>query len=329
MKKALKKGMIQSVRKIDEPPTFILHTCQNCEYTFEGNFCPSCGQSVEEVQKPITHFIGDLFGSVFALDIRLIESLPLLLLKPGKLSAEYIDGKRARHVAPFKLYFFSSLIFFFLIGWQTKTAVREAMKNGTTLTVLDSTRIQLSAVRTSPSGDTLMQLNNLQDGVGLMDKLRKETKKELADSTLTPKEKEAKKQKLDLYQNPEVLVSKLYQYASWSFFILMPLFALILYVFFRKKRKFYVEHLIYSVNLHSFFFIIAIFALLLSILIPVLFNKIGGFIFLFTIIYSIVGIRKFYRTSWVSAIFSSIGLFTLYLICAGGIVVLIALTFLR
>jgi len=327
MKKNLQKGIVRSDRQSGIPEPFVLHTCKNCGYAFEGNFCPSCGQSITEVQQPVTHFLGDLLGSVFALDIRLIRSVPVLLLKPGKLSAEYIDGKRASHVAPFRLYFFTSLVFFFLIGWQTKSAVKEAMNKDPGLSATDSLRVQAPAIRLSLNQDSVTEINNLRDGLGFLQLARQEIRSQLADSTSPEKDKVRKQKNLNTLENPEVLISKIYQYVSYSFFLLMPLFAAILYLFFRKKRKFYVEHLIYSVNLHTFFFMVAIISLLIGIVFPALLDKIGGFIFLLTVVYSVLGIRNFYKTRWSRAIFSSLGLFAIYLVCVLAVLVIGTLVF--
>jgi len=315
MKKKVEKGIVLNEKSAESPSPLILHTCKNCGYLFEGNFCPSCGQSVAEVQKPIKHFLGDLLGSVFALDIRLIRSVPVLLFRPGKLSSEYIDGKRASHVAPFRLYFFASLVFFFLIGWQTKSAINKAEGERSGLNTADSIVRETPGIQVGALGDTMVSVKNIRDGLGLFELVRKESMSKLEDTTLTVKEREARRLKAETLKDPEVAISKIYQYFSWSLFLLMPLFAFILYGVFRKKRRFYVEHLIYSVNLHTFFFMIAIGALLLSIVFPALLNKIGGLIFLFTVVYSVLGIRNFYKTRWVSAILSSLAIFIVYFFC--------------
>lgn len=328
MKKNLSKSLVPSAGKPEQPEPFVSHTCKNCQYVFEGNFCPSCGQSVVEVQQPIIHFIGDLFGSVFALDIRLIRSIPILLLKPGRLSDEYIDGKRVSHVPPFRLYFFSSLIFFFLIGWQTRSALNRVNGDEAGLTAADSLHAPASLLQVQLNNDSIKAISNLGGGLGLIREVRQEIRQQLADSSFPAREKLRKQRNLKTLENPELLISKIYQYVSWSFFLLMPLFAFILYVVFRKKRRYYAEHLVYSVNLHTFFFMIAIVAVLLSIVFPALLSKVGGLIFLFTVVYSILGIRNFYHTRWISALLSSIGIFFIYMMCVTAILVFSVIIFL-
>jgi hypothetical protein len=55
---------------------------------------------------------------------------------------------------------------------------------------------------------------------------------------------------------------------SVGMFLLMPLFALLLKVFYRRQRPLYVQHLIFSINLHSFFFLFFSFLMLLAMVLP-------------------------------------------------------------
>ncbi len=314
----LKKRKKRTLVRLEQPETFVWYTCKNCDYYFEGNYCPSCGQSVKEVQKPVAHFMGDIFGSLFVLDYRALRSIPILLIKPGKLSDEYISGKRVRHVAPFRLYLFASLVFFFLIGWQTKNKMNEAIDEENIALTLDSLQLQIPPIRGNlTAGDSIIAFSNMRDALGKgLDMVQTARVKSLDEKNLSEEDRRRKDQKMRTWDNPDVAVSKIYQYLSWSFFILMPWFAFLLYVFFRKKRKFYVEHLVYSVNLHTFFFLILILVALLGMLVPSMLGRVGGWIFLFVLIYSILGIRNFYKTKWISSIFYTLAIFTSYLVSA-------------
>jgi hypothetical protein len=236
------------------------------------------------------------------------------LFHPGKLPAEYIGGKRVTYMAPFKLYFFVSVIFFFLIGWQTRNALNQASSGENVASAEDSVMTSQLNGPVNLQNDTVIRIHNLKDGNGLALSLSKRLQAQLIDSTMTPRERAKISRKLHTLENPDLLISRIYQFTSWSLFLLMPLFALILYIFFHKKRRFYAEHLIYSVNLHTFFFLVAIITVVIGFLFGGILNKYGSLILLFTLIYSIVGIRNFYRTRWISAIFSNLGIFFLYLI---------------
>lgn len=57
-------------------------------------------------------FVNEFFAGIFAYDSRLYRTLGALLLKPGKISKDYIEGKRVRYANPYRFYLSASIIFF-------------------------------------------------------------------------------------------------------------------------------------------------------------------------------------------------------------------------
>ncbi len=69
-----------------------------------------------------------------------------------------------------------------------------------------------------------------------------------------------------LVKNPEQFFTTMLKFISWGLFILMPVFALLLLLLFHKKGLYYTAHLTFSLNLHTFLFLIFwLFLLLLLI----------------------------------------------------------------
>jgi len=68
----------------------------------------------------LNHFISNVFSGFFSYNSRFWKTFIPLLTKPGKVSKDYIEGKRARFVNPFQLYLNVSIIFFLLLGITTK-----------------------------------------------------------------------------------------------------------------------------------------------------------------------------------------------------------------
>jgi hypothetical protein len=89
-------------------------TCLNCGNTVEERYCPHCGQENIEPKQPFhylfTHFVEDFTHY----DGEFWKTIKYLLIRPGKLTKEYLAGKRQLYVAPVKLYIFISFITFFL-----------------------------------------------------------------------------------------------------------------------------------------------------------------------------------------------------------------------
>lgn len=85
--------------------------CLNCETELEGRFCHACGQEHADHHRSILHLTWETIESMFHVDGRLWRTIPWLFFKPGRLSKEYFEGKRARHVPPFRTFLVSLLIF--------------------------------------------------------------------------------------------------------------------------------------------------------------------------------------------------------------------------
>ena len=79
--------------------------CLNCGTPLVGSHCHACGQAAH-VHKTLGAFFHDLLHGVFHFEGKLWRSLPLLAWRPGKLTREYIDGRRASYVSPIALFLF-------------------------------------------------------------------------------------------------------------------------------------------------------------------------------------------------------------------------------
>lgn len=91
--------------------------CQNCGHDFTGNFCPYCSQKAGEGPiswRSVRHSFMDIWG----LGSRsLPRSVWHLLVRPGYLISDYIDGKRQVSFPPVKMLFFVAVIIALLVYW--------------------------------------------------------------------------------------------------------------------------------------------------------------------------------------------------------------------
>jgi hypothetical protein len=90
--------------------------CPNCGAPMYGDFCYACGQPKKGLIRHFSSIIGDFLDTVLNIDNRIFRTLAPLFFKPGYLTNEYLDGRRASYVTPLRLYFFLSIIAFVLIG---------------------------------------------------------------------------------------------------------------------------------------------------------------------------------------------------------------------
>ncbi len=93
------------------------HHCKNCGNDFTGNFCPICSQKADTSRicwRSVHQGVLDIWG----LGTRsLLYSIWQLLLRPGHIISDYIDGKRQVSFPPVKMLFIVTLIYSFVIYW--------------------------------------------------------------------------------------------------------------------------------------------------------------------------------------------------------------------
>lgn len=90
--------------------------CANCgEPMAGGEFCPACGQKrVRDADRRLGHLLRQAFAAVSDLDGRFLRSLGALAFQPGRLSRDYLDGRRQRWMSPFALFLLANVLYFVL-----------------------------------------------------------------------------------------------------------------------------------------------------------------------------------------------------------------------
>lgn len=101
--------------------------CLNCNTPLrpEDNYCPNCGQKNTTHLIPVRHILLETFEDFFHFDTKLWNTIKTTFSRPGKITVEYLEGKRARYVPPVKFYIFISFIFFLLLGKLSDTAIEK------------------------------------------------------------------------------------------------------------------------------------------------------------------------------------------------------------
>lgn len=93
-------------------------TCLNCGTTLQGEHCHACGQPVKGLVRPLKSIIHDALDTLFEYDSRIWRTLPPLYLLPGRITRDYLAGRRVRYVLPFRLFFVLTVVTFLLLQWQ-------------------------------------------------------------------------------------------------------------------------------------------------------------------------------------------------------------------
>jgi len=90
--------------------------CANCGAVLTSHFCPDCGQRAEHSPYSVWHFVREATEDLTHADSRVWRTLTALILRPGYLTREFFDGRRARYLPPVRLYLVLSVLFFLTPG---------------------------------------------------------------------------------------------------------------------------------------------------------------------------------------------------------------------
>jgi hypothetical protein len=93
------------------------HTCSDCGAEASGNFCSNCGQPTH-VHRTLLHLGEELLHGVMHFDARIWRTLPLLAINPGRLTREWVQGRRTRYVSPLAMFLFTVFVMFFALSFM-------------------------------------------------------------------------------------------------------------------------------------------------------------------------------------------------------------------
>ena len=116
--------------------------CLNCGFPFSGqeNFCPECGQKNKGDQLTFGSFMSEVFNGFTSWDAKFWTTIIPLLTKPGKVSLDYVEGKRSRYTNPFRFYLTVSIIFFLIIGLSNSYQNLKKLSEVSKITTVENTK---------------------------------------------------------------------------------------------------------------------------------------------------------------------------------------------
>ncbi len=92
--------------------------CANCNHPLDlsDKYCPNCAQANSTKKLSIKDFFDEFFSSMISYDSKLLKTLVALLWRPGKITKDYINGKRASYTNPFRFLLSLAIIYFLIIN---------------------------------------------------------------------------------------------------------------------------------------------------------------------------------------------------------------------
>lgn len=307
--------------------------CLNCVTLLSGEFCHHCGQSAQSLRRPFWTLVSESLETFFSLDGRIAHTVPSLLLHPGRMTRNYLDGQRARFIPPFRLYVFASLIFFVLLPLMTgqglgfgprsegsfenvRSQVERAYESGDmseaeyreALEGLD----QLDAMwkggipglvsdpppKPEPGGDQDAATPESADAewAGFMPKEALDAVREAGEKG----DRDAA-QFAEVMDNPRQLARQTQEWIPRLMFVLLPVYAMLLAAVYIWRRQFlFFDHLIVSLHFHSALFFAMSVGFLVSLLIG------SGWVILALLVWSNWYLYRLLRTVYGTSKFTAV-----------------------
>lgn len=130
-------------------------TCTDCDAPAPGRFCPDCGQPTH-IHRSLLHLGEEMLHGVLHFDARVWRTLPLLAVNPGRLTREWVQGKRTRYVSPLAMFLFTVFMMFFVLsftsGLEHKADHSLSQDIAETRSNLQERRDRLLELRAAPQG---------------------------------------------------------------------------------------------------------------------------------------------------------------------------------
>lgn len=287
-----------------------LHPCLNCGTPLQGVYCHRCGQKDQNRRLPLKALLHDVMHDLWHVDHKILESLWLLLRRPGLLAEEYLAGRRVRHVPPFRLYVIASFALFMAFSFVKVGNARGAAATPASTSAEAST----TAPVTAPAGAQAAAEAADMEEVAARRKEKKSKRPAWAEH-LKVRAKEVQK-------DPERFYRAFLSNLSKSLFVLMPLFAgLLMLLHLRRNQSFFVDHMVVALHHHVVCFLAILLLMGLAALpgedwgcLP------GGIIFLAPPLHLAATLQRLYRRGWLRSLTKALLVSTIY-----GVIVTAAL----
>ncbi len=94
--------------------------CLNCGHPLDisDKYCPNCSQANSTKKLVLKDFVDEFFSSLVNYDSKLLKTLYTLLVKPGTITKDYINGKRISYTNPFRFLLSLAFIYLLLFGYN-------------------------------------------------------------------------------------------------------------------------------------------------------------------------------------------------------------------
>lgn len=313
--------------------------CANCGAPLTGKYCSACGQRHHD--HPVHdfgHFVREATEDLTHADSRLWQTLTALLFRPGFLTREFLDGRRASYLPPLRLYLVVSVIFFVIVDLNSRMSAPPVVVLGYNGKSFD---YQVVPGGTAGRAGGIAPAHRPAAASG-------SSPGGLAAAAATP----TGRQHL-CEQGGDYIAQHGGWFASWAprvrqnclatvaaggierltedfehnleraMFLLLPLVALAMKPFYRRPQRYYVEHLLFLLHYQVFLFVLLGVSTVLGMITSSawVLSPIGTSLTIYAPIYGYVAMRRVYGQGRWLTLSKLCALGTIYLVVCGLVVI--------
>ncbi len=276
---------------LDENPK-----CLNCGTRLRGQYCGRCGQRSRGRLISIWQLLREAFGDLFELDSRLWRTLGPLMIRPGRLTRDYLEGRRARYMPPFRTYLVLSVIFFVIAFFNPRDDLSlffepEPPPTAEEVAALEEAAKIAAAAKNEREEAVLREVEGLVDDLddddininfgsdegstGMFGDCKNASISDEGDLPEWFKKRFTDERVKQICERNEArgvenLGQAVVDNIPVALIVLLPLMALVLKLLYPLSRRFFVEHLLFFVHFHAFFF--------LMLTVQILFARLAGLV---------------------------------------------------
>jgi len=234
--------------------------CENCGALLHGPYCSQCGQKAADRIIPIWHMINEALEAVVELDMRVLWTLPKFLFLPGRLTKEYINGRRKRYIRPFRLYLFTTFVLFTVLAFTTGRGFQVPFNPQMSPAQADTAQAGMGegGMDTTAAASAPSFLGSPEQRERWAEALRRNPDAVNVEiggpETQSQLERLLRVKAAEAMRNPNDFIGSMIDRGPYVMFLMLPVFAFLLKLLYIRRGRLYVEHLLFSLHLHAFTF---------------------------------------------------------------------------
>lgn len=233
----------------------------------------------------------DVIEDQLVLNRTLPRTLKALLLEPGFLTNEYVAGRIARYIPPFRLYLVASVVFFLLLSFISQRALAKVGIDGTpsdsTSVAADSTSVAADPTKPEAAAPTEASDATIQPWARNMTINTGFGRDSLVKARIIERYG-----RLPIDQALREFLPEYVEYLPRMVFVMLPLFAFMLKVLYIRRKRYYAEHFVFALHVHAFLFV----TFILMLLIRNEYFILAASLWIFAYIW--LAMKRVYRQGW-------------------------------